>query len=271
MELDGSVTVSTLTVNGDDTFAVATSGSVLTTTDAITVNGTLRLDAGTTLRAGGDITAAAGSTFQVAGTSQLPGGYATIEGNGGSYAITLSGNVDVQNARIYDLDASGMTLAASSGTAVLSNTYFEDGAAGATPYLRVTGSAWDGANFAGLAFGDAGGTKTRAVEITNGGNVTLSAYGSGVGYLSGDATDIETSGTITWGPTAAEGLEAEVRVTARGRLVTWTADVERNTAGYRVMRRRVREHPGVLVEESADFDARGHRGERAAGQWVKVG
>ena len=54
-------------------------------------------------------------------------------------------------------------------------------------------------------------------------------------------------------------------------MITWRADVERNTAGYRVMRRRIQTCTGVLQEEARGFDARGHRAERAAGAWVKVG
>ncbi len=247
-------------------------GKLLTCYGNVTVSGTMELQGNSTLRLGADTTfsTGTGSTFKVAGTSQLAGGYATVEASSGTYAMTLAGNVDLRFARFYDLNSGGLTLSASSTTTVFDNVLFYDGAAGATPYLRVTGAAWNGHNFYGMGFSDVGGTKTRAVEITTGGTVTLSQYGSGAGWLSGDATDMETSGTITWAPTAAEGLEARVQRTARGTLVTWSAAGERGTAGYRVLRRRVERHGGLIEEEAGGAAPRGERFEKFTGAWREV-
>jgi hypothetical protein len=165
-----------------------------------------------------------------------------------------------------------MTLSApaSPPIPILDNVTFYIGAAGATPYMRVTGAAWNGHNFIGMGFSDVGGTKTRAIEITTGGTVNVNGYASGSGWLSGDGTDIETSGQIIWGPTAADGLTARVEQVARGTLLTWQAPVERMTAGYLVLRRASGAYGELLEEESASHAA-GAPAERVGeGSWQKL-
>ncbi len=270
--LNTNITVSNVLSVAAGSQVTVSSGKILSLSTSTTLSGTLVLSTNSKLRmaSGTTFTANTGSTFTVSGTSQQAGGYATIEAVSGAYSMTLAGNVDVTFARFYDLNSNGVTLSAASTTTIFDNVLFYDGAAGATPYLRVTGAAWNGHNFYGMGFSDVGGTKTRAVEITTGGTVTLSQYGSGAGWLSGDATDMETSGTITWAPTAAEGLEARVQRTARGTLVTWSAAGERGTAGYRVLRRRVERHSGLLEEEAAGAAPRGERIEKFRGAWCEV-
>ncbi len=235
LNTDATVDATTLDVDAGSSLAVA-SAKTLTLLGGVTLDGTLELKAGATLATGGNITGLSTSTFKASGTSMAPGEIAVISNNGsGNYSMTLDGNVVVSNAEISDLADAGLTLSGS-GTTTFDHVVFTDGQSSSIVYLHVTDATWNSHTFSGVGFEDMGvGTST--IEITTGGNVTVTDYASGTGWASGDASDVETSGTVTWAPTAADGLSAAAKTTGQGTLVVWTAPVERGTLGYRVLRR----------------------------------
>ncbi|OGJ86151.1 MAG: hypothetical protein A2268_01620 [Candidatus Raymondbacteria bacterium RifOxyA12_full_50_37] len=200
--LNSTITVSSaLTVDAGSGLIVA-SGKNLTLTAGLTLNGTLDLKNNTILYTGGAISAAVGSTFKVSGTSQLAGGYAMVQNTGsGNYGMTLAGNVEINCARVYNLSNAGLTLSGTGGTGrTFTNTYFYSGQSSAICYLHVTNSGWNGYLFTGLAFQDLGsGTKSVEINTVPGDIVTMSDYTTGTGWVSGDASEIETSGSINWG------------------------------------------------------------------------
>jgi hypothetical protein len=205
-------------------------GNIFEVYGNLTLDGTLDLASSSTLRManGTSVSGNVGSTFKA--TS------AVIEASSGSYSMILNGNVEVNYVTISDLSASGVTLAANGTTTVFRNVVFYSGTAG-VPYLHVTGLAWDGYEFVGLGFDGAGGQLSLEVDIAPAALITMTGYASGGTWASGDGSEVETDGTIIWGPTAAEGLEASVERTNKGNLVAWTTEIERNTAAYVVLRR----------------------------------
>jgi hypothetical protein len=256
-----------LQVDENGVLTVASAGILRAGAD-MTLNGTLNLQAGSTLRMGSGttLTGGANSTFQVSGTGQDPGGFATINAISGSYDVVLNRHVDVNYAHFYDLNANGVELAATSTTVIFDNVQFFTGAAGASYYLRVTGAAWDNSDFLGMGFDYVGGTKSGTIQITTGGTVLVNGYASGGSWLSGVTT---SDGSVTWGPSAAEGLEAHARRSPGGNRITWSAQVERRTAGYRLLRRKTERYRGFLCEETRSA-ATGASRESFAGEWRKV-
>ncbi len=246
---------------GSTAILILGANSTLNGNLTVAANGTLRMANGTSF------TGNTGSTFTVSGTSQQAGGYATVEAISGTYNMGLAGNVDVTYARFYDLGAAGLTLSANATTTIFENVVFYDSS---SMYLHVTGAAWDGYEFVGLGFADAGGTNTVEIDMGGGTTVTLTGYASGAGWLSGEGSDADTSGDVLWGPSAAEGLEARVRRTGRAALVTWSAASERGTAGYRVLRRKVERCGGLIEEEATGKTPRGARFEKFTGAWREV-
>jgi len=267
--LGGNRSVSHLTISAGGLDVAG--GQMLTVTTQASLTGTASLELATnsTLRfgPGASLTQTANAVFTAAGTSQQAGGFVTIDASSGSYDMTLNGNVDVNYARFYDLGANGLALAATSTTTIFDNVQFYDGAAGATYYLRVTGAAWDGSDFVGMGFDSVGGTKTRTLQITTGGTVSVNGYASGGSWLSGAPT---SSGNVSWGPSAAEGLSSTVKTRRGGNEISWSAEVERRTAGYRVMRRAVEHHRSLLEGESSTSPVPGDRCETFSGAWRKL-
>ncbi len=259
LNVSASVAATTLDVDAGSSLAVA-STNTLTIPGGVSLEGTLELEPDSTLATGGDIVSLDGSTFRVAGTSSLEGGYATVTSDrSGNYAMTLDGDVDVQFAHIDGLADEGVTLSGS-GTTTFDNVTFTDAESSSVCYLHITDPAWDGKLLTGLAFEEAdGGGST--IEITTGGTVTVYEYRTDEGWISGDATDIETSGTIFWAPTAADGLAASAEPVKDGVLVTWTAPVERGTLGYRVLRRAA----GHRAADPSDWEKIGELPAKAFG------
>ena len=185
------------------------------------------------------------TAFKMAGTSQLAGGFVTFQNNGaGNYSMTLSGNVDVRCARIYNLDNNGLSLNGA-GTTVFDSVNFYAGQSSSICYLKVLNHAWDNHNFYGMAFeAVGGGGKTIKIDtLDNTDIVTVTGYATGGTWLSGDATDIDRDdpnaalGFVNWAPTAAEGLSARAERAGKGVLVGWRVASERGTVGYRILRR----------------------------------
>jgi hypothetical protein len=161
-------------------------------------------------------------------------------------------------------------LAATSTTTNFNNVVFYGGTGNGNQYLNVTGAAWTPNEMVNIGFQDVS-DGSASIRVWTPGTVTLTNYASGTGWLSGALSDITgNGGAVSWGPTAAEGLEASVTETPRGNLVTWSASLERRTAGYRVLRRAVRSFGGLLEEESTGSSVGGGRSERRCGPWRKV-
>jgi len=259
-------------------------GKALNCYGNVTLNGTLELEANSTLRLAdtASVTAGAGSTFQVSGTSQLAGGYATIEAVSGNYTMTLSGNVDVSFARIYDLANAGLTLSSSGATTVFEHVTFDDLQSAGGTYLHVTdvvGTDWKGYEFIGLGFGEvgAGPNTTGTVEIDIAGEqVTFTGYAADASapydWSSGTDSDTETAGTIVWTGTGARVSAFGSERGEAGARVTWREEASRDNAAYAVSRRVVERFDGLLESERrASVRRETWESERVArGTWTQM-
>jgi hypothetical protein len=206
--LNSSSTVShTLLVNAGSSMIVA-SGKTLTLSSGsgTSLSGTFELKDNATLKTAGNISAASGSAFKISGISQDPGGYATIQNNGsGSYTMNLAGDVQINCGRIYNLNmasSSGLIMSSSGGTnRNFANTLFYSGQYSSYAYMCIQNAGWDTYIFDGLGFQDMGGT-THSMQIdAAGATVYMTNFSNGPGWVSGDASEIQTAGAINWGIT----------------------------------------------------------------------
>jgi len=198
------------------------------------------MDGGTTLEMTGGTTLTATGSFSTTGTSLLTD-YTTIRASSGNYSIDLGGDVDVAYAKIQDLSDAGLTLSGATGISPsFKATVFETSQTAGGRYLAVTGTAWNNYTFVGLAFDEvgAGANMTNTVEfnIPGGGNVTLTSFGVAPTYSSGDTTDTETTGTVTWGPLSATVCDFRAVAAPGGTRITWRALSEWGCVGYRARR-----------------------------------
>jgi hypothetical protein len=204
--LNSNISVSNALLVDAGSGLIVSSGKTLTLNTGLSLNGTLALKDNVTLYTGGNISAASGSTFIVSGTGQvIPGSYTAIQNNGsGNYSLTLAGNVEINCARFYHLSNAGLTLSGSGGaTRTFTNNLFYSGQSSSICYLHVLNSGWNGYNFYGLGFQDMGsGTKSVEINTTPTDQIYMNGYNTGTGWVNGDASEIETSGIISWSTTS---------------------------------------------------------------------
>lgn len=224
-----------------------------------------------TVLGGGSFDAGPGSSVVIAGTGLLPGEWASITGAG--FSMTLEGDVSVYWARISGLDDGGLQLDSDTGATVFfEDVLFENSESTAGQYLNITGRAWQGYNFQGLAFAEVGAgpntTGTVRIAIQGGPSaVTLTQYASSTPlWSSGDATDIEPGNDqVIWAPLAATLSDLSARRVGSVVAVEWTSLSERGTAGYHVWRAV----KGVGAAAAAAPKA-GRRALHGYGAWVRI-
>ncbi len=227
-----------LSVTGDATLEDGATASVL---NAGTVDGagSLTLDGGSILEIASGKTLTANGDFAITGTS-LQDDFATIRASSGNYSMDLGGDVDVFCAKIQDLADNTLDLSSDTATTtVFGSVIFETSQSAGGRYLKVSGDAWDGYTFNGLAFDEVGGgpdtTGTVEIDIA-GGEITLTSYGKSPTYSSGGGTAIETAGTVTWEPLATTVCDLKLEYTEDGARLSWRALSEWGCVAYRAVK-----------------------------------
>ncbi|MBN1809552.1 MAG: hypothetical protein JW909_10835 [Planctomycetes bacterium] len=244
--VDSPVTVTSLSTSSGYT-GIIDVASDLRAGGVDLAGGTFSVGAGVTLTIDnrGSFFSRPGSSVVFCGTGLLAGEWATVTAAaGGSFSMSLAGDVDVFAARFIGIDDSGLELASSFGSTVFfDNAIFLGSPTSSGQYLNVTGDAWDGFLFPGLGFEEVGPgpntTGTVRIDIPGATSfVTMSRYASSTpAWSSGETTDVTPADdTVVWAPLAVRLGRASAWNVAGGISVEWEVVCSIGNAGFHVER-----------------------------------
>ncbi|MBN2713930.1 MAG: hypothetical protein JXR97_16040 [Planctomycetes bacterium] len=244
----------TISVEGGSTLGVA-EGGILAVGATNTVNGNLTVYGGGNLQVAGGKTLTSGS----AGTFTAQAGAIISSSNATDYNLVLAGATAISGTSSSAVLFSGahVDLASSGGNSVnASNFRMNDISVGGT-YLTISGSDWGYYTIEGAGFEIVGGNEV-TVRITNSGTVTMNNYIAEIGYLYGDDTDEDSgtngaSGIVTWASTPVMLKNFEAFPSEEGVVVEWRTMTEQDNAGFRILRRAVKDKKNVDRKPDGDF------------------
>ena len=211
-------TVSALTIPASATLEVK-NGATLIALGGITVNGTLVIDAGGSVMigTGKTLNVAAGGLLKLAGSS---GNVATLSAyNGGTFTLTVSGSVNLNNFNISRTTAAGMTVTGAIQSLTNGDFHYPPAAGYAVTLgaAATSPSTWTSVGF----YNDNSAAGVKNINATSyaGSVITINNWAGNGGAA--NATD--PGAKLIWGSSAAVALQVQNATVAGSPAATVTA------------------------------------------------